>query len=106
MEELVGTLRCPESFRESARSADPTSTCDGSAEWNLRRRSRCREKLWQENGMTLRLRISCFFSNTSRCTQLAALLIDPACSPQHPDRIAMTNQAARICHIRSFPSIG
>src|SRR6266581_1483339 len=63
MEKLVGTPRCG---ARSARSANPTSTCDGSAEWNLPWRSRCKKKLWQENGMTLRLRISCFFSTASR----------------------------------------
>ena len=65
------------------------SMCAGSAEWNSHMRSHCRKKLSRKNGRTLRWKISCFFSNTNRFTQLGARLIDPACPPQ--DGFAVAN---------------
>ena len=75
----------------SAQRADPTSMCAGSAEWNSHVRSRCRKKSWRKNGRIRRLKISCFFSNTNRFTQLAARLIDPACPPQDRIQVGMAN---------------
>ena len=45
MEGLVGTPRCPESVRESAQRANPTSMCAGSAEWNSHVRSQLQEEI-------------------------------------------------------------
>ena len=68
---------------KSARSAPTlTSVCAGSAEWNSHVRSSCRKKSLRKRGRMRRSKISCFFSNTNRFTQLGALLIDPACPPQ------------------------
>ena len=82
MEGLVGTPRCGV---RSAQRANPISMCAGSAEWNSHVRSHCRKNLLRKKGRTRRWKISCFFSNTNRFTQLGARLIDPACPPQDPD---------------------
>ena len=81
----------PESFRESAQRADPTSMCAGSAEWSSHVHSSCRKNSLRKKGRTRRLKISCFFSNTNRFTQLGARLIDRACPPQDPDQVGMAN---------------
>ena len=87
MEELVGTRAARRSAQRAALPqralARPNGvrTCASSYRKNSLRRK----------GRTRRLKISCFFSNTNRFTQLGALLIDPACPPQDPDQVGMAN---------------
>jgi hypothetical protein len=62
------------------------SMCAGSAGWS----SQCsalQEEIVAKKREDRFSKISCFFSNTNRFTQLGAHLIDPACPPQD-DRVA------------------